>query len=371
MEYLDKYKIRGREMKFPIFFPDATWGVVRSISSFDIKSSGIEGIVVNGYHLPQNPGLSVIKEFEGIKKFMNFDGWIVSDSGGFQVLSLIYGNSSMGKITDEGMIMKKGQGGKTKKIRFTPENSIVAQFDIGADILICLDDCPKQSAKKEQLLESVSRTIDWAKRCKIEFENQIEKRKLNDENRPILLAVVQGGEDKELRKKCAEELIRIGFDGYAFGGWPISRETGKMNLEILKLVCDSIPNDKPKFALGVGSVEGIVEGAKMGYNIFDCVLPTRDARHKRLYVWKKDINKINPLVDKDFWEFLYIDKEKHYRDKNPVSDYCDCFTCKNYSKSYLRHLFEIEDSLSWRLATIHNLRFYAQLIEAIRRNIVS
>jgi queuine tRNA-ribosyltransferase len=367
MKYLKKYKIKNREMEFPIFFPDATRAVVRSIDSNDLENSGIEGMVVNAYHLLQYPGIETLKKFNGIKNFINWNNWVVSDSGGFQLLSLIYSNASLGNVSDKGINFVKGLGGKSKKIFFTPEKSIEIQFDIGSDIVICLDDCSAIKAKRGEIEINVKRTIEWAKRSKEEFLKQIEKRKLKEN--PCLFAVIQGGKEKDLREKCANELIKIGFDGYSFGGWPLN-EGGELNLDILNFTAELMPNDKPKFALGIGSVEGIIEGVKMGYNIFDCVLPTRDARHKRLYVFNKQVEEIDVFEDKNFFEYLYISKEKYYRDKSPVSEFCDCFTCQNYSKAYLRHLFDIEDSLAWRLATIHNLRFYSQLLKLLREEIL-
>lgn len=363
---LKSYKIKNKEMNFPIFLPDATRAVIRSLDSKDILNSSIEGVVVNAYHLFQEPGIDILKSVGGVKRFMGFDGWVTSDSGGFQLYSLIHNNPDLGRIDDEGIKIKKGLGGKTGKFLFTPEKSIETQFEIGADILICLDDCPKRDANEKELGLSLKRTIEWGKRSKDEFERQVKKRNLKE--KPILLAVIQGGSNKELRKECAQELIKIGFDGYGFGGWPMDEE-GKLNRDILEYTANLMPDNLPKFALGLGSVEGIVEGVKMGYNIFDCVLPTRDARHKRLYVFNRDLDSID-FSDNNFFDFLYINREVYSQDKNPVSQYCDCHTCENYSRSYLRHLFSIGDSLAWRLATIHNLRFYSQLIELLRNKLV-
>lgn len=372
--YLKNYKIKNKQIDFPIFFPDATRAVIKSIDSQDIKASGIEGLVVNAYHLFQEPGISIIKNLDGVKKFMNFNGWITSDSGGFQLLSLIHGNPELGKVDDEG-IKIKGMGGKTTKFVFTPEKSIETQFNIGADIMVCLDDCPAKDASQKDLEKSVWRTIEWGERCKQEFNRQIKLRNLTEDERPILLGVIQGGKDKSLRKKCAEGLIKNNFGGYAFGGWPMNEE-GKFDYNILKWTCDLMPKNLPKFALGIGSVEGIIEGVKMGYNIFDCVLPTRDARHKRLYVFKRPIfsSLFPPKAvgeEESFWEYLYIDKGKYSEDNQPIEKGCDCWTCQNYSCSYLHHLFAISDALAWRLATIHNLRFYTRLVELLRGNKLS
>lgn len=365
MKYLKSFQIKGQEIKFPIYFPDATRAVVRSLDSQDLEKAKIEGFVVNTYHLMSQPGTSVIEEIGGIKKFMNWTGWVVSDSGGFQLLSLIYRNKSFGKVSSDGVIFYRGSKGRRKKYYFTPEKSIKVQFSLGADILICLDDCPAKNATKKEVELSVERTISWAKRCKNEYLRLLEVNKIN-KNRPLLFGVIQGGNDKSARYACATELLRIGFDGYGFGGWPLD-EKGNFNFEIVKYTASLMPNTQPKFALGIGNPLAIVEGFKMGYHIFDCVLPTRDARHQRLYVYLKDPNKINLLKEKNIFGFLYIEREMYVRDSRPISKYCDCYTCQNFSRSYLHHLFEIEESLAWRLATIHNLRTYSLLIENLRK----
>jgi len=368
MDYLKSAKINGKTVKFPIYFPDATRAVVRSLDASDLEQAQVEGMVINTYHLMTQPGTSVLKEFGGTAKFMGWKGLIASDSGGFQLLSMIYRNKALGKITQNGVVFHIDSQGKKAKNIFTPEKSIEVQFGLGADIMICLDDCPAADATVEQVELSVQRTVYWAKRCKDEFTRQLKQRKFIATKRPILLAVVQGGHSKTLREKCAKELMEIGFDGYGFGGWPLDSD-GNMDYEIMKVVVNAIPDKQPKFALGVGNPWAIVEGFKMGYHIFDCVLPTRDARHQRLYVFGKDPDKADILNDKSLHQFLYISRERYVRDNGPISEFCDCYTCKNHSLGYLRHLFMIEDSLAWRLATIHNLRTYTKLIEVLRKNV--
>lgn len=358
MGYLHELTIKGKTLKFPVFFPDGTRAVVRSIDSQDIKNAGVEGIVVITYHLLTNPGISVIKQAGGVKKFMNWDGFVASDSGGFQIFSLIHRTKGLGKITDDGVRFHRGSIKKTKL--FTPEKSIQTQFELGADIMVCFDDFTPYNANAEKIKESVDRTILWGKRCKEEFERQIERRKMTDSTRPILLGVIQGADCYSERERCAKGLQKIGFDGYGFGGWPLDSD-GNFDYKIAKFTAELMPDSGPKFALGVGTPESIVEGVKMGYTIFDCVLPTRDGRHKRLYNFKQDPSKSLET------EFLYIQREKYIRDFNPISDYCDCYTCKHYTRAYLNHLFKIEDTLAYRLATIHNLRTYSRLIEQLRK----
>jgi len=365
MEYLKEASINGKKVFFPIYFPDATRAVVRSLDSIDLKEAKVEGIVINTYHLMTQPGTSVIKEIGGVRKYMNWPGLIVSDSGGFQLLSMIYKNKELGTVNSNGVVFHLGSKGEKKKYIFTPEKSIEVQFELEADLMVCLDDCPAINAKPEEVELSVNRTIEWAKRGKEEYLKQLEQRKMSDSSRPTLLAVIQGGHDKKLRERCGRALVEIGFDGYGFGGWPLD-EQGKVNLKILEFTASLTPDDKLKFALGVGNPSAIAGGFKVGYHIFDCVLPTRDARHQRLYVFAKDPDKADLLNDEEIHQFVYIMREKYVRDGSPISEFCDCHTCRNFSRAYLRHLFEIKDSLAWRLATIHNLRTYTKLTEVLR-----
>lgn len=355
-------------MLFPIFLPDATRGVIKSLDSKDIAGTNTEGVIVNTYHLMSQPGVSILKDFGGIKKLMNFEGWVISDSGGFQLLSLVYQNKSFGKITSEGVTFYRGSKGEKGRYYFTPEKSIQVQFDINPDILICLDDCPARKHNNEENKLSVGRTIDWAKRCKEEYLKQIESRKISQDEKPLLFGVIQGGRDKLERERCAKELIKIGFDGYCFGGWPIS-EQGGINKEMLAFTASLLPDNLPKYALGVGDPQAIVDCTSMGYNIFDTVLPTRDARHQRLYIFNRDPDKTDLRVGQGNFGFIYSMREKNILDNGSISSFCHCYTCQNYSIAYLYHLFKIEDSLASRLATIHNLWTYAKLIEVLRKYI--
>jgi len=345
--------IKGKKHILPQYLPDATRGFVKSIDTTDVKSVHLEGMMVNTYHLIENPGLDVIENAGGIKKYMNFDGLVSSDSGGWQMFSLIHRNAKAGKIADEGVTFTFGNG---KKGLVTPEDIIRAQFKIGSDIIICLDDFSPPEGTNVRQKESVIRTIRWAKRSKEEFNKQLKLNGYTQDNRPFLLAVIQGGYDKDLRKQCAEELIKIGFDAYGFGGYVVDKE-GNLDLDISKYIADLIPDTAIKFALGVGRISDVYNLAKMGWDIFDCTLPTRDARHKRLYVLNKEKNNCG---------YLYLGKTKHAIDFNKVDPECDCLTCKNYTISYLNHLFSSNDTLAYRLASIHNLRTYTRLIESLR-----
>jgi queuine tRNA-ribosyltransferase len=352
------------DLPLPAFLPDATQAIVRTIDSRDIKESGIQSLMVNVIHLSNHPGISVIKKHGGIHQFMSWDGPIFSDSGGFQVFSLIKNSPKMGSVTNRGFIYRLEKGGKKRTL--TPEKSIQKQFQIGADVMFCLDYCTHPDAADEKNLQrkSVEITIHWAERCRQEFDRQLQNVE-NPQKRPLLFAVIQGGNSRELRKMCFERLFEIGFDGYGFGGWPVDKNG--ILMEAVELVAEFVPNHFPLHGLGIGKPENIVKAFKMGFTLFDCVLPTRDARHRRLYVFNDKIESLNLYeTEEDFYNYHYIHDNKFVRDTKPVDPYCDCFCCKNYSRAYLHHLLKIEEPLVNRLATIHNLRFYSQLMKKLQ-----
>ncbi len=354
---MENLKLENVTLKLPLYLPDATRGVVKGIDAVDSEDAGIEAVVVNTYHLRTTPGIDALNKFDGVKNFMGFNGVVVSDSGGWQVFSLIHRNGGKGQITDEGVIF-------SKEI-FTPEKSIQTQFAVGSDIMICLDDFTSPNASSDRVKESVKRTILWAKKSKEEYTRILNERSVTNSERPLLLAVIQGGLDKNARKYCSEKLIEIGFDGYGFGGYVIN-EKGELDLEISKYIADLIPNDKIKFALGVGTPYQIAMCRQMGWDIFDCTLPSRDARHRRLYTFTYKPKKLDDLLRKEAYEYIYINKNMYACDNGPIEKNCNCYACKNYSRAYLHHLFKIHDTLAFRLATIHNLRHYSRLVEYLR-----
>ena len=346
----------------PVFFPDATRAVVHSLDTSDLESTKTPGILVNTFHLWQELGTDVLKKFGGIREFMNWRGAVISDSGGFQVMSVIKSKNIKGKIIDEGVVFYPS---KNKKKILTPEKSIEFQMKLNSDMVIVLDDFTDPAVPYAEAKISVERTLDWARRSKAEFEKICKERNLI-KNRPYILGVVQGGEFMDLREYCTKELVKIGFDGLGWGGWPFVN--GKINFESAKVIARNSPQDYFLYGLGIGKPEEIVKCAKLGFNIFDCVLPTRDARHERLYVYNFDsIESINLNVQ-NFYSFYTPGKEKYCKDQTPVSTACDCLLCKKYSKAYLAHLFKINDFTAGRLATIHNLRFYSILMEKLQRD---
>ncbi|MEK6890858.1 MAG: tRNA guanosine(34) transglycosylase Tgt [Nanoarchaeota archaeon] len=367
---LKQFKVRGKEFQLPMFLPDATKAELRGISFKDAQDVKINGIVVNTYHLLKEEMIGKINGNEGIHKYINFPGLIVSDSGGFQVMSLIRdfhsdhsAEGEFGKITDDGA--EFSYGGKI--IKLTPENCIKLQFLIGADIIMCLDDCTRPELGFEEQEKSVKRTIDWAKRCKDEYLRLTKD--LDENERPLLFGIIQGGNHLSLREKCAEGLKEIAFDGYAFGGFPVD-ENGKFLSEILRFVCELMPEDKVRYAMGIGKPEDIVKCVNMGYTLFDCVIPTREARNNRLYSFKANLFGFGGIkrIDEtsNFYEYVRIRNMDNKNSKKPISKLCDCVACTAFNRGDIYELFKKKDPQSIRLATIHNLRFYTLLMEKLK-----
>ncbi|OGM08381.1 hypothetical protein A2Z67_01505 [Candidatus Woesebacteria bacterium RBG_13_36_22] len=358
------FKSQAGNFPLPIFFPDATRGYIKAVDIKDLENTKTIGILVNTYHLYKDLGISVVKKFNGIRNFMGWNGAVISDSGGFQVMTLAKRGSKKGKIDDSGVTFKSLGD---KKVMLTPEDSIRFQLDLKTDLLVVLDDFTPPNADYEEAKESVRRTVLWAKRSKEEFLRICKERKINEDQKPYLIGVVQGGDYLDLRKECTRDLVEIGFDGLGYGGWPITTE-GIFNYEVAEIIADYSPSEYLLYGLGIGKPDEIVKCNKIGFQIFDCVLPTRDARHKRLYVYDADsVNKIDLNANK-FYSYYVPDKERYLKDKSPVSKACDCLLCKNYSRGYLAHLFRSKETSALRLSTIHNLRFYSLLMEKIRHS---
>ncbi|MBI4978953.1 MAG: tRNA guanosine(34) transglycosylase Tgt [Spirochaetes bacterium] len=354
-------KLAHGEVRFPAFFPDATYAAVRAADAIDAENAHCDGLVMNAYHLMLKPGAGLIKSAGGLHRFTGWNGPILTDSGGYQVFSLIGKDAKFGEIRNDGIIFRPDGG---EKMLLSPEKCIQAQFAYGSDIMITLDYCIDADADTATATAAVDATIRWAKMCKETYDHLLAGRK-SDMLRPLLFGVIQGGNDRELRKRCADALIEIGFDGFGFGGWPLSE--GKLCDDMLAYTASLMPDALPKYLLGVGKPEEIVRCTDMGYDLFDCIIPTREARGGKLYAF--DASTIDDIVlspKADFYDSVYIIDDKYARDHRPVSDVCDCPVCKRYSRSYLRHLFKLGDASAHRLATIHNLRFYSMLMEKLR-----
>ena len=353
--YRDSLPLPNGSLELPAFLPDATLGVVRAVDSADLEACGIQAVVMNTFHLMQRPGSSTIQALGGLHRMSGWQRPIVTDSGGFQAYSLIRQNPKFGRLSDRGISFRPEGSGR--KYQLTPEKSVQLQLAYGADVVICLDDCTHPDAPLEAQEESVRRTIDWARRSKREFERILAQKRQADGHRPLLFAVIQGGASRELRRRCAEELLEIGFDGYGYGGWPLDAE-GQLLRDVVAYTRELVPREFPMHALGIGHPGSVVECVRMGYGIFDCALPTRDARHGRLYVLAR--GSAEPA------SFVYIHDSRHIKSDAPIDAACDCLTCSRYSLGYLHHLFKIGDSLFLRLATIHNLRAMVRLTRRLR-----
>ncbi len=341
-------------ISLPAFLPDGTQGVVRAIDGQDLLASGIQAVQMNVYHLMQRPGSSTIQALGGLHKMAGWPHPIFTDSGGFQVYSLIRQNAKLGSISDKGAQFRI----EGKKFQLTPEKSVQLQMSYGSDIIICLDDCTHVDSDMAVQKTAVRRTVAWAKRCKTEFTHLLEQKQLPPEKQPKLVAVVQGGGSVDLRRQCADQLLDIGFDGYGYGGWPLD-SNNKLLTEMVATVRESIPRQFTVHALGIGHPDNIRACVEMGYELFDSTMPTRDARHGRLYIKKED----------GTFGYLYIKDKKHIKANRPLMAGCDCHVCTTYSAGYLHHLFKVNDHLYHRFATIHNLRFMTLLMQELRDGI--
>lgn len=347
-------------LALPTFLPDATVGVVRTLDAADVEACGIDALVMNTFHLTQRPGSSTVQSLGGLHHMTGWNRPIITDSGGFQAYSLIRQNPKFGTMSDRGIIFRPE--GSDRKFQLTPEKTVQLQIGYGTDVVIALDDCTHVDATYEVQKEAVERTIKWAKRCKAEFERLAKPK--HDGMKPLLFGVIQGGGYHELRKRCAEELLEIGFDGFGFGGWPLDAE-GQLLTDIISYTRSVVPPHLPMHALGVGHPANIVECVKAGYNLFDSAMPTRDARHGRLFTFSSDADPMKTPAD-SWFAFRYVTDDKYMRSSDPASALCDCLLCTRYSLGYLHHLYKLGDSLFMRLATIHNLRFMAMLMEKLR-----
>ncbi len=321
----------------PVFMPVGTLGTVKALSPEELQEIGAQIILGNTYHLYLRPGCDVINRFGGLHDFMHWDRAILTDSGGFQVFSL----ARLAKIKEEGVSFQSHIDGS--KHMLTPERAVEIQLDLGSDIIMCLDDCIQYPATWNEADKALDHTLNWAKRCK-----QVWETKASGNN--ALFGIIQGGMFEDLRKKSAESLTDIGFSGYAVGGLSVG-EPKEMLYEIGELSLACIPDDFPKYIMGVGTPEDLVELVGLGADMFDCVLPTRNARNGQLFTPGGNLNICNS-------RFKY--------DTSPVDENCDCYTCRYYSRAYLRHLYLARELLVYRLNTIHNIHFFVTLMKEIR-----
>ncbi len=323
----------------PAFMPVATHATVKSMTSDEIRDMGYNLIIANAYHLYLRPGHKVIENLGGLHKFMSWDRTITTDSGGYQVLSL----AQTRKIKDDGVLFRSHLDGSEHF--FTPEKCIEIQESLGVDIMMCLDECPPYPSAKDYMEKSVELTTKWAKLCKDS------KRRTDN----ALFGIVQGGVYEDLRERSALSLMEIGFDGYALGGLGIGEDPDR-TYEITESTLGHLPTDKPRYLMGLGKPEDIVTAVSMGVDMFDCVIPTRNARNGTLFTSEGK---------------LVIKNAQFAEDVGPIDEGCECYTCRTFTRAYLRHLYLAKETLVLRLLTLHNLHFYAELMKDIRQSIES
>ena len=322
----------------PTFMAVGTQATVKTLTKEDLHEIGSKIILGNTYHLWNQPGDELVRDAGGLHKFMNWDRPILTDSGGFQVFSL----AKLRDITEEGVTFKHHKSGA--KLFLSPEKAIQIQRNLGSDIMMNFDECPPYPCTYEYMKKSVDRTLRWAKRCL----------DANEGNKTQgLFGIVQGGEYDDLRKYCAEELVKMPFDGYSIGGTSVG-EPKEIQNKVLDVVVPVLPENKPRYLMGVGSPGAILDAIERGVDMFDCVLPTRIARHGTAMTT---------------YGRVIIKNKEYERDFTPLDPKCDCYCCKNYTKAYLRHLFKANEMLGHRLLSIHNIRYLVKLTEEAREAI--
>ncbi|MDD4795443.1 MAG: tRNA guanosine(34) transglycosylase Tgt [Bacilli bacterium] len=335
---LGKIKTNYGEFETPMFMPVGTQGTVKTLSPEEVKEIGSGIILANTYHLWLRPGDDVVAKAGGLHKFMNYDGPILTDSGGFQVFSL----ANPKNITEEGVTFKSHINGDN--LFLTPEKSIEIQNKLDSDIAMSFDECPPASASYEYMKKSLERTLRWAKRGKAVHNNP----------KQSLFGIIQGGYFEDLRKYSAEETVKIGFDGYAIGGVANDNESKEEMYKAIEYSTPYMPDDKLRYLMGVGDPIDLIEGVIRGVDIFDCVIPTRLARHGHAYTKYGKINMRNAKYKEDFTN---------------VDATCDCYACKNYTRAYIRHLLVANETFGARLLSIHNINFLINITKNVRNAI--
>lgn len=354
----------------PFFMPVATQGTIKHVSTEEMRQLGFPILLSNTYHLMLRPGEKAIKKMGGLHTFMYWDGAILTDSGGFQVFSLGSGKTKTGKslvkLSNQGVEFSSYIDGS--KHYLTPERSLQIQIDLGVDIAVVLDECVSLPAKRKYLEHSVNLTTDWAKRTK-KYLTKIKGKK------PLVFAVVQGGIEKDLRLQSAQELSDLDFDGYNIGGLAVG-ETNNEMYQVLDYTVQALPNNKPRYLMGVGYPENIIEAVKRGVDMFDCVIPTREGRHGRLFGQKKQMEKnitqllhSNKQATSAFYETITISNQRFSKDQQAINSASVFPELRNLSRAYLHYLFKINEPLGKRLATLNNLEFYGRFMGTLRKNI--
>lgn len=328
----------------PCFMPVGTQGTVKTLSPQELKECRAQVILANAYHLFLRPGVEIIKKAGGLQNFISWPGPILTDSGGYQIFSL----ALLRKVSDKGVEFQSHIDGF--KHFLTPEDVIRIQEDLGSDIIMPLDECVHYPCAKDQAEVAMERTLDWARRSKMANSRlQI----ANGNHKPLLFGIVQGATYEDLRKECVERLVEMGFDGYAIGGVSVG-EPKNLSYNIINFVSGLLPCDKPHYLMGLGTPCDIVKAVERGMDMFDCVVPTRYGRNGTAFTSEGKLTVRNAPYAEDF---------------NPLDRKCACYTCKNFSRAYLRHLFNTDELLGLRLVSLHNVYFYLELMRNIREAI--
>ena len=329
----------------PVFMNVGTQGAIKgAVSSHDLKTLGCQIELSNTYHLHLRPGDGVVRQLGGLHRFMDWDGPILTDSGGFQVFSL----SGLRKITEEGVTFASHIDGR--RIFMGPEESMQIQSNLGSDIAMAFDECIENPAPFDYVEASCARTYRWLERCVAEHQ-RLNRQPGCVNPQQMLFGINQGGTYPELRVRHMEQIAQLPCDGFAIGGLAVGEPTQTM-YDIIDAVEPHMPREKPRYLMGVGTPSNIIEGVARGVDFFDCVMPARNARHAKLFTWSGALN---------------IRNEKYKLDERPIDPDCDCPVCRSFSRAYLRHLFAAEEMLAMRLAVLHNLYFYNKLAERIRQ----
>ncbi len=321
----------------PAFMPVGTQATVKALTPEDLKACNAQMILGNTYHLYLRPGHAIIQALGGLHRFMNWDGPILTDSGGFQVFSL----ARLAKVSEDGVTFQSHIDGSAHE--FTPEHSMRVQQALGADIIMTFDEPMPYPAEKSAVEKSCHLSARWAKRC----------REVHPDGAQTLFGIVQGGMHEDLRALSVQQMVDIGFKGYAIGGLSVGEDIETM-YKMTAYTAPRLPKDKPRYLMGVGTPKNLVDSSAMGVDLFDCVMPTRNARNGSLFTSQGKVN---------------IKNTQHKEDPAPLDPECDCNTCRNYSRAYLRHLFQAEEILAMRLNSLHNIAYYQNLMRKVRKAI--
>lgn len=343
---LGKIQTAHGEVNTPVFMPVGTQGTVKALSNQDVLDCGAEIILGNAYHLYLRPGLDIIRKAGGLHKFMGWSGPILTDSGGYQVFSL----AKLRKLSEDGAEFSSHIDGA--KHTLTPEKVVEIQRALGSDIMMMFDECVHYPASRDYVEQSLALTTRWARRSKDFFLRTANGQRPTAE-RQLLFGIVQGGTYLDLRKKAAEDLTDIGFDGYAIGGVSVG-EPENLIYEISEYTASMLPEDRPRYLMGVGTPPDVLEAISHGCDMFDCVVPTRNGRNGQAFTMNGELQLRNAEFKEDFV---------------PIEAGCGCFACRNHTRSYIRHLFNTEEILGLRLVSLHNIHFYVRLIELSRKSI--